>query len=495
MNNFSGDLDDDIDETYRNLMAGKIGDITASDFHKLLKISEKFGHQCAFGKAIDIIKFLTRKFPDIAHLFFNLAGLYAWIGDNKNQIASAGKFLDLIYEPLNKYPDLGVRVITYDWFIGNIGETADQLEGLIKGRLLGFLPVAPQILHAPPEKVVNDAMLKAFSSFVTIIEDPTDIDSEQSLRIFCPLTMYYVRLPRIGNKVFYKCQAYRFFHQKWEQEERGALLQLSESDLEKGRQELERLGLGPEDWFVCLHIREQGYATADGNDVDFNKMRNVEVSAYLPAIEEITRRGGWVIRLGGKHHSPLPQMPKVIDYPNLPDPIHGMEVFFCAKNKFFLGCTSGPSAIPKLFDRPVLLTDAFSLPDMNVASLTTILPKRVYSRSDRRYLRINELYDSPLTTAVHHKILEAFGLEVECNSPEQIRRAVIDFMASLDANDMTFGVNPEDQEKAESALIQQGTLLLGKFAPSFIADNPEWLEPPEKPWKYFHKTALDTGQF
>ena len=105
MNNFSGDLDDDIDETYRNLMAGKIGDLTASDFHKLLKISEKFGHQCAFGKAIDIIKFLTRKFPDIAHLFFNLAGLYAWIGDNKNQIASAGKFLDLIYEPLNKYPD------------------------------------------------------------------------------------------------------------------------------------------------------------------------------------------------------------------------------------------------------------------------------------------------------------------------------------------------------------------------------------------------------
>ena len=64
------------------------------------------------------------------------------------------------------------------------------------------------------------------------------------------------------------------------------------------------MALKADDWFVCIHIRER----EDGS------FRNSKIKLYIDAIHEITRRGGWVVRIGNNHSIPLPNMERVIDY-------------------------------------------------------------------------------------------------------------------------------------------------------------------------------------
>src|SRR5256885_8476241 len=62
-----------------------------------------------------------------------------------------------------------------------------------------------------------------------------------------------------------------------------------------------------------------------------------------PAVQEITRRGGWVVRLGDPTMEPFPPTPAVIDYAHSRLKSPATDVFLCGACRFFIGVASGRS--------------------------------------------------------------------------------------------------------------------------------------------------------
>ena len=167
------------------------------------------------------------------------------------------------------------------------------------------------------------------------------------------------------------------------------LLSTPEICKERGLSFLRSYGFKADDWFVCIHIRER----EDGS------FRNSKIKLYIDAIHEITRRGGWVVRIGNNHSIPLPNMERVIDYSQISNQSHFLDTFFLAECLFSIQTTSGPSRIPILYGKPLIQADWFPIRHTVQSSKDIFIPKLIYSNKLQRLLTFSELFTSDISFA------------------------------------------------------------------------------------------------
>ena len=230
---------------------------------------------------------------------------------------------------------------------------------------------------------------------------------------------------------------------------------------------LKRYNFSSSDWFVCLHIR---------NSHDANDRRNQELDDYLPAVNEIIRRGGFVIRIGNKSMDALPSNPKIIDLldDNLDQKL--LHAFALANAKFMLGTTSGPALIPSLYGIPTLVTNLTSIARNSLSSSagSFYLPKKVKIISGN-YLSLAEILTRPesYSEATISELKKA-GLELVNNSAEEILEATIEMFNNLDK-----GVFSKDLFPSAQAVNQirnnHYAISRGYISESFISLNKFWL--------------------
>jgi putative glycosyltransferase (TIGR04372 family) len=181
--------------------------------------------------------------------------------------------------------------------------------------------------------------------------------------------------------------------------------------------ERDRMGLPRDSWFVCLHVREGGYRG------DWDNIRNADITRYLGAIKEITKRGGWVVRMGDPTMTKLPVLEQVIDYAHSPGRSAIMDVYLLKECFFFVGTSTGILDTAFLLGKPVVSTNMTSwinvLPP-NIGDLTIF--KRVYSRSEQRFLSIREwLLRAAMITKEH---LSSPDWQLVENSEDEITSVV-----------------------------------------------------------------------
>lgn len=128
-----------------------------------------------------------------------------------------------------------------------------------------------------------------------------------------------------------------------------------------GRAELRRLGVPDGDWFVCLHARDSAYLHAwrpqDSALWGTRDFRNSAIESYLDAADYITSKGGWVIRMGAVVEKPIEtDNPRIIDYATR-FRTDFMDIWLCARARFFLGTNSGLFVVSMIFDRPCALAN------------------------------------------------------------------------------------------------------------------------------------------
>ena len=102
---------------------------------------------------------------------------------------------------------------------------------------------------------------------------------------------------------------------------------------------LEKAGVPRGAWFVALHVRDIRWR---GTTAGLQAIRNADTASYLPAIDEIARRGGFVIRMGDADGPPLPSLANIIDYGRSDMRSDWMDIFLLARSRFVLGSASGP---------------------------------------------------------------------------------------------------------------------------------------------------------
>ena len=165
-----------------------------------------------------------------------------------------------------------------------------------------------------------------------------------------------IKRTRFWESVEWEDPGYQEFNQG------HATLTFNEHEEEQGQAFLRRIGIGENDWFVCLHNRDAAYLD---NYMPENKalwrnrdFRNSSIDNYMKAAEYITSKGGYVLRMGAVVGTPLPDTgnPKIIDYAS-DHRTDFLDIYLPSKCRFFLGCDSGIFVIATIFDVPVALAN------------------------------------------------------------------------------------------------------------------------------------------
>jgi len=188
------------------------------------------------------------------------------------------------------------------------------------------------------------------------------------------------------------------------------------------------MGLPENAWFVCLHVRQSGFRDSDVyKETDAYDERNASIINYIGAIEEITNRGGWVIRMGDASMTRLPAMERVIDYPFTKAKSALMDVYLISQCRLYIGMMSGIYDVARLLQCPMIMTNMnnwmWTFPILRCDLGVT---KHIYSKSRQRFLTLREwLYEPWASVSYSHALGEDYVFYE--NTPDELRAVVREF--------------------------------------------------------------------
>jgi putative glycosyltransferase (TIGR04372 family) len=372
----------------------------------------------------DEFELLAGVHNDLAELAINTAG----------DFATAARLYRMREEVRAEYRDWlaaapdDILFLSDDW-VRNVGHIA-LLAVWPRMQQLGWGRWKRLVLLAPPAKTANQTLLGYLTPHYQVIRSspppPTvrHLTETLGLRLSC-------RLPLPDGTDPYLLEGVGVVQEEWDRQGRRPLLKLTPEDVTFGRRQLAALGVPDGAWFAALHVRSPGYHR-EGR-TGFQAHRNADTRSYLPAVREIIRRGGWVVRLGDRTMDPLPAVPGLIDYARSRFKSERMDVFLCGAARFFVGVASGMSYVPACFGVPAALTNwvSNSLPMAGRHDL--FVPKLIRRRSDGRVLTFDEWFARPVRDASYAgDFLIARGLEAVDNTPDELRELVAEMLDRLD---------------------------------------------------------------
>ncbi len=181
-------------------------------------------------------------------------------------------------------------------------------------------------------------------------------------------------------------------------------------------------GMGKNDWYVCLHLREPGYY----NDKEADRgqgNRNSSLMNYQEAIRFITERGGRVIKMGAKN-TPFPiKMPGLIDYPHSLHHDTSLDIALIRHAKFFIGTTSGLANVAMSFGIPTAQVNCITT-EFQPWHASTRFCLKLIKRKNGTYLTQQELTSDARWMLATAQTMKAAKLTAEENTPDEILETV-----------------------------------------------------------------------
>ncbi len=402
-------------------------------------LAEVRQYQGDFNGAIQILSQLSGQDPDwLPHL----GEAFNWAGRLDDASRVFGLLLDFFHEnaKIEARARRGPVVqVVHPWNILCIrfGEMASKLDIYAKARIFGLTPEVTAILPAPSDLVINQYLLdcwrRTIGRFVSIVSDEREI--EVYTENFNSVHLFVDWYRMADGRMLYRDLAYVLVQRRWEAEGRPPLLTVPRNDVEEGWRILSRLGMPDGAWFAALHVRGSGFHDDyDDKEVpwDHNALRNSDIADYIEAIEAVTSRGGWVIRIGDPSMPPLPPMDRVIDYTHSDVRSARMDLFCITQARFLIGTNSGPTDVAWASGVPLVATNWFPLGYWPFSGNDIFVPKRLRRRDDGRDFTAAESVRPPLPGMHIPDYYARNGIEVVPNAPGEIAEAVFEMVDRLD---------------------------------------------------------------
>jgi len=301
--------------------------------------------------------------------------------------------------------DLGIeledlRILPHEW-VTQIGHEA-MLDILFRMQALGWWKGQAVVL-ARADLIANQALLNLFREFCPLLISGIDMSDETaaelgSLQRYCGMSFNAFELPN-GEVVPWQEAGARAIRE-WESKNRGdplrdiydRWLRANPILLDTAKTIKEQWGMGPNDWFVCLHVRDAAhYAETDLMGQDH---RNAGIKAYIAAAKYITGQGGWVIKLGGPLSPQLPRMKRVIEYGRSSFKSEMMDLYLIRHCRYFIGTTSGLTNVAVSFGIPTALVNCITTDAQLWGNRVRFALKKV-RKSDGQFVTQREITSSP----------------------------------------------------------------------------------------------------
>jgi len=363
---------------------------------------------------------------------------------------------------------IGFRYVNI--FTNRIGHLALEPDTLLKAENLGLISGRKWIILAPPGQTANTHLLSYWSKHFIVFSNYFACFFVKSMVISGLMKYDVTKYLRASGET----QAAYEIQKRWGG--RQPLLKLTGLDLLWGDEQFKSLGLPVDVWFVCVHVRENGFSPVDD---EIQCYRNGSITKIIPAIEEITRRGGWVIRIGDSNMEPLPKLPNVIDYAHHPMKSDRLDVILCARARFILGNTSGIALVGTVFGVACALANIAPVSVLWFMKDDISIPKMHWSFKLNRYLRLDELLESDVATFQFSKQFEYAGIRLEENKPEDIVNLVKEMFDQISGQSEISPLGRYLQNQVKSMFKQNfhyGYNSAANMAASFLCDHPELLK-------------------
>ncbi len=314
-----------------------------------------------------------------------------------------------------------------DIWVGAFGHLA-ELDYPIKLGILEGRARDDTILYIrPTAKVANRFLLEQWRPHLKLVEQEADLPLPlESLQTLC----FDFRGPLLADGTtehYWKAAA--DVYRRWHAENRKPILTLPADVDRRGRLALKSVGIPEDAWFVTLHVRE---ATSKNLHASLHNVLNASIVDYLPSINEITKRGGWVIRIGDPAMTPLQAMPNVLDYCHSSIKSDWMDIYLLARARFFIGTSSGPAYVPQDFDVPCVLTNWWP-PAQRPWHPQDIFVPKLYRQRNGSLLSLSRSLGEPFGYCNSVTYLrERYGVIIEDNSSHDIHAATCEMLERLD---------------------------------------------------------------
>lgn len=342
-----------------------------------------------------------------------------------------------------------LRLLGPSWLLA-IGHIA-HIDIYIKNKILNGQKDQKTIVVLPYSgKVPNRTLLNCWKRYVDV--------SSPNLRLGLNLRQIELLQDEFWSLRLSPGQTRMFSHagaivqRAWEDRGLPPLLSLEAETEASGWAQLEAMGLPRDSWFVCLHVREAGFHRAWHEK--HPSTRNADVLTYTKAVRTIIDHGGYVVRMGDSTMTPMPETRGLIDYALSGSKSEAMDIFLCAKARFFIGTNSGLGLVPPIFGVPCAMTNwsPIALPQWYLRD--RFIPKRVYSRALKRFLTFAELFSTPAGWEQFREYFETNGLDVIDNTAEEINTLVLEMLEELNGGSAL--------SELDKQLLQSYNYLVGR---------------------------------
>lgn len=310
--------------------------------------------------------------------------------------------------------------------VEHIGHLAAEMDTFIKAKKLGVLSGNYYMfILAPHNKVCNIHLLNYWQPYVFIIKN------KALCLILSLLTKRFFMRYDVSNYIsnFFGAQEIYQINRLWA--ERSPVLKLFQQDEKWGSSQLYNLGIKDGQWFVCVHVREGGFLPH--NEL-IQSHRNASISNTFLGMQEIIRRGGMVVRMGDSTMQPLSRMDGVIDYAHHVLKSDRLDIFLCAKAKFFLGCSSGLSMLSMIFGVPVAHANMIPFETLGIRHCDLSIPKLLKKEGEGGYLSFYEIISSQVSGFFFTQQYTKAGIIYEENSPQDIELLVLEMLDRINGN-------------------------------------------------------------
>ncbi len=295
--------------------------------------------------------------------------------------------------------------------VEHVGHLTSEIDTFLKAKYLKLILSKKYFILAPINKVSNKHLLHYWSPKVMILTQPF------ICTFIALLTKRYFMQDRSSGCTVghFGTQPIYAINKQWG--DRKPLLSLNENDLDWANNELPKLGIQKDQWFICLHVREGGFLP---HNESIQAHRNASINNTMLAIQEIIKRGGMVVRMGDSSMSVFPPMEGVIDYAHHPLKSERMDVVLCAKAKFFLGCTSGLAFLSMVFGVPVAHSNMIPVETLGLRPYDISISKLLIDHQSNRYFTFPEMMSSKMGGFFYtHQYKEA-EIDIQENTSDEI---------------------------------------------------------------------------
>lgn len=384
-------------------------------------------------------------------------------GDPEGAGRAFGRAAALLEERVSRHPlaSTGLRIIHPSWLIGSLGEAVARLGIIAKLRTLGMMAPWRLVLPAPREKIVNEPLIDLFASHVTVVKEGDLLAKFQALAP--ELALDTSSFPLVDGRFLYVHDAWRESERAWAEAGRGPLLTLPPERIAAGRARLVEAGLPADAWFAALHVRDPGFHGAgEGRRRLDLAARDSDLATYLPAVERVTARGGWVVRLGGPAALALPPMPRVVDYAHSDVRSPELDVVLLASARLMIGTLSGPAHVASCFATPTIHTNGF--PSNLVPTRHDIwVPKLYRERASGRILSLAQSISAPFRGEIRGSGFDDHGIDLVDNTAEDLADAADEMLDRLE------GRGPADDPAVREVFWQTSNVYIAPISARFLA--------------------------